>query len=313
MRQLQLFTTTELAAMRDRTASRSYSPAGEAFRREHARHRAWGLSHRHAERLRRARGPVTTGGIDPMLPSSSGSAAQMPPDQSTRLPEASEFPAPHDAASGTNNTVDHSGPPTKEAPRQTRIRIAADTQPRRPKTHTRAATGISLVPNKESVIGGRASSRPKRTTTAGRKAHHPSPTRSAPPRQPRAGRQRRIADRSRGPPERATLLRLGLARWPPVAGPATPRPPTPRHASDSGATPLRPGGPSHHHPNALLRPMSRSPIATGRFPRGPPASAWPARAGPPDTARNAARRPRRRLCRQRNDQAGWRAITPKRR
>jgi hypothetical protein len=56
MRQLQLFTTTELAAMRDRTASRSYSPAAEEFRREHERHRAWGLTQRHAERLRRSRG-----------------------------------------------------------------------------------------------------------------------------------------------------------------------------------------------------------------------------------------------------------------
>src|ERR1700754_123553 len=56
MRQLQFFTTTELAVMRDRTASRSYSPAGEEFRREHRRHRAWGLTQRHAERLHRIHG-----------------------------------------------------------------------------------------------------------------------------------------------------------------------------------------------------------------------------------------------------------------
>ncbi|REG01234.1 hypothetical protein DFJ67_7314 [Asanoa ferruginea] len=71
MRQLQFFTTTELAAMRDRTASRSYSPAGEEFRREHERHRAWGLTRRHAERLRRLRGSdcephtPTAAGINP--------------------------------------------------------------------------------------------------------------------------------------------------------------------------------------------------------------------------------------------------------
>jgi hypothetical protein len=53
MRQLQLFTTTPLAAMRDRTASRHYSAARDKFRREHERHRAWGLARRHAERLRR--------------------------------------------------------------------------------------------------------------------------------------------------------------------------------------------------------------------------------------------------------------------
>ena len=51
MRQLQLFTTTQLAGMRNRTLSRRYSPAGEEFRREHERHRAWGLARRHAERL----------------------------------------------------------------------------------------------------------------------------------------------------------------------------------------------------------------------------------------------------------------------
>ncbi len=41
--------------MRDRTASRRYSPQGEEFRRDHARHRAWGLARRHAERLRQLR------------------------------------------------------------------------------------------------------------------------------------------------------------------------------------------------------------------------------------------------------------------
>lgn len=41
--------------MRDRTASRSYSPAHDEFRRVHERHRAWGLAQRHAEKLRRLR------------------------------------------------------------------------------------------------------------------------------------------------------------------------------------------------------------------------------------------------------------------
>ena len=42
--------------MRDRTKSRRYSPEREEFRRTHARHRAWGLAQRHAERLRQLRG-----------------------------------------------------------------------------------------------------------------------------------------------------------------------------------------------------------------------------------------------------------------
>ena len=55
MRQLQLFTTAELARMRDRTASRNHSPARSEFRRVHEGRRAWGLARRHAERLRHAR------------------------------------------------------------------------------------------------------------------------------------------------------------------------------------------------------------------------------------------------------------------
>ncbi|REF96819.1 hypothetical protein DFJ67_2812 [Asanoa ferruginea] len=55
--------------MRDRTAARNYSAAGEEFRREHQRHRAWGLTRRHAERLRRAADrdsrPPAAGGNSP--------------------------------------------------------------------------------------------------------------------------------------------------------------------------------------------------------------------------------------------------------
>jgi hypothetical protein len=41
--------------MRDRTASRNYSAEREEFRREHERHREWGLRRRHAEKLQRIR------------------------------------------------------------------------------------------------------------------------------------------------------------------------------------------------------------------------------------------------------------------
>ena len=55
MRQLQLFTTAELSRMRDRTASRNYSPERDEFRRVHEHHRAWGLVQRHGQRLRHLR------------------------------------------------------------------------------------------------------------------------------------------------------------------------------------------------------------------------------------------------------------------
>jgi len=56
IRQLQLFTTAELAKMRDRTKARNYSAERDEFRRTHERHRAWGLARRHAEKLRRLYG-----------------------------------------------------------------------------------------------------------------------------------------------------------------------------------------------------------------------------------------------------------------
>ena len=45
VRQLQFFTTAELAGMRDRTASRNYSAERDEFRREHERQRDWGQCH----------------------------------------------------------------------------------------------------------------------------------------------------------------------------------------------------------------------------------------------------------------------------
>ncbi|MEU4236657.1 hypothetical protein [Actinoplanes sp. NPDC026619] len=50
MRQMSLFSRAEIAAMRDRTASRNYSPEMEEFRREHKIRRAFGKARRHEER-----------------------------------------------------------------------------------------------------------------------------------------------------------------------------------------------------------------------------------------------------------------------
>src|SRR5687768_13907458 len=67
MRQLALFTVAELSAMRDRSRSRRYSPANEQFRREHARHRAWGLTRRHTEKLRRDQERRNEAALEPAL------------------------------------------------------------------------------------------------------------------------------------------------------------------------------------------------------------------------------------------------------
>ena len=90
MRQLQLFSGAEVAAMRDRTERRNYSPQGDAFRRDHKRRPAFGLEQRHALRARRLR--------DGELVSQNG----------FRVHRRSDAPAPDRPASA----VTTSGPPT---------------------------------------------------------------------------------------------------------------------------------------------------------------------------------------------------------
>ncbi len=50
-RQLEFFSRSELASMRDRTKARNYSPEAEQFRRDHKRHRDWGLTQRHGFKM----------------------------------------------------------------------------------------------------------------------------------------------------------------------------------------------------------------------------------------------------------------------
>src|ERR1700760_3457418 len=88
MRQLQFFSAKELAVMRDRTKAPSYSPTAEEFRRDHERHRAWGLTQRYARKerdaQRRHRGParIGLGDLEPersaQAQTSCASAARLP-------------------------------------------------------------------------------------------------------------------------------------------------------------------------------------------------------------------------------------------
>lgn len=114
--QLQIFTTSQLAKMRDPTASRSYSPGRDEFRRTHERHRAWGLARRHAERLRHVRGRAG----DPSTAATTRPGRTSQPD-SPRRPEPT---CPRQATSA---------PPTRKTPDQPRLKATArDTSPRHP-------------------------------------------------------------------------------------------------------------------------------------------------------------------------------------
>jgi hypothetical protein len=53
-----LFTAAETASMRDSTQRRNYSAEAERFRREQVGRRAWGLTQRHARKMRRLHGSV---------------------------------------------------------------------------------------------------------------------------------------------------------------------------------------------------------------------------------------------------------------
>ena len=139
MRQLQLFTTAELARMRDRTKSRNYSPGRDQFRREHERHREWGLARRHAERLRQVRnnpghpptahitapppqtpGPATTGPSRPTSTPITPTSQHKPPTTSPPPPiNQQRLATASDPAAATSRPVrcnEQGGLETSRAP-----------------------------------------------------------------------------------------------------------------------------------------------------------------------------------------------------
>src|SRR5689334_7666783 len=114
-----LFTRSQVAEMRDRTLSRRYSPAAEEFRREHERHRAWGLAQRHALTLRHLHGGCAGAAPSPGSP---------PPAQ----PATTEAQVPHASGEQTTpaTTVDRQAPRPAIAPNATSAHPAqpADTE-----------------------------------------------------------------------------------------------------------------------------------------------------------------------------------------
>jgi hypothetical protein len=104
MRQLALFTVAELSAMRDRSRSRRYSPANEQFRREHARHRAWGLARRHAEKLRRAQERRDEAALEPAPSQPPAASEQAVPFADDPGPDGRDTMTDRPPVSGTDRT-----------------------------------------------------------------------------------------------------------------------------------------------------------------------------------------------------------------
>ncbi|WP_426503576.1 hypothetical protein ACPPVO_38955 [Dactylosporangium sp. McL0621] len=85
-----LFSRAEITAMYDVTRRRNYSPAGEKFRKEHKRHRDWGLAQRYDKKLRDKFGSVEA--ADAYFEERAREAlAPMPPES---LAEQAECPVP---------------------------------------------------------------------------------------------------------------------------------------------------------------------------------------------------------------------------
>ncbi|PRY33296.1 hypothetical protein CLV70_101458 [Pseudosporangium ferrugineum] len=102
--------------MRDRTASRNHSPCSESFRRTHEKHRAWGLTRRHATRLRhlteRATHPPSPHDdrhpSDPYRPSQAATPSQAPPPPPTT---SQTPPPPTTSRTPPPPTTSHTPPP----------------------------------------------------------------------------------------------------------------------------------------------------------------------------------------------------------
>src|SRR3954452_22533806 len=90
--------------MYDATRRRNYSPAGERFRKEHQRHRDWGLEQRHRKKLcdlygsveaaeacfaERARAALAPAAPEPLVEQSELSAPPVPPVEQAECPASS--------------------------------------------------------------------------------------------------------------------------------------------------------------------------------------------------------------------------------
>jgi len=153
MRQLQLFTPAALAEMRDRTAARNYSPAREQFRREHARHRTWGLIQRHAQRLARQHHKSCTHAPAPR--SQRETADATPPAQNSQ-------PTHPEHSGRDHHTPD---PATTHTGQRAAPAAITDTRPARPhpETHNtgarldQRATKIHIPPVRQVAVKNRKS------------------------------------------------------------------------------------------------------------------------------------------------------------
>jgi len=175
VRQLQFFTSAQMAQMRDRTASRNYSPERDAFRRVHERHRAWGLDRRYAakrQRLQAAlRAPATgdavgsgtesparqaiTGGPGAAVVSEEQRAAVMaPPRVSAELDSQQPTAPPHISPEADSRQPTATTAPLQVSPEADSRQSSATTAPPQvsPEADSRQPSSITAMPDVSSEL-----------------------------------------------------------------------------------------------------------------------------------------------------------------
>jgi hypothetical protein len=101
--------------MRDRTKSRRYSPAKEAFRREHERHRAWGLAQRHSRKLRELHGGDGIVALTAAMLGRAGHACDLPTAEPPQPPPMEEPPVGRPFSAERSLRVAEKGVPSPAA------------------------------------------------------------------------------------------------------------------------------------------------------------------------------------------------------
>jgi hypothetical protein len=240
VRQLQFFTSAQMAVMRDRTARQNYSAEAEEFRREHARHREWGLVQRHGEKLRRLRNSRRDSQAASMA---EGQGDAHPACPEPALLEQQVRPTPA-AGAATGREVSRRRGRRNTPPGPARQRPRGRTGPSRPTTAETDRTGPARNTGSNRPGNGRAS--PAVRSHRAVLAVYPIPTVNYSPRNAYASRG--LAAPASNAHLRRPPRKEHPARPPPwngafIASPALP-PADPDGAQSAGSNPGRPARPS---------------------------------------------------------------------
>jgi hypothetical protein len=221
MRQLELLTPAQLATMRDRTRRRNYSAAAEGFRDTHQRHRAWGLTQRHARKLSRLYG--TTANASTELRRRADELA--PPSAPTRTaePTASETVTPEQVGSGP--LLPDRGHDAARDCDPSRPSRPATTGPRPGQRRIRFGRPARQHPGRPGKQRGEATNRMRRPARCPRPETDPEPPEKSRTKTPGPGRQKecRPPAENTDPPDGSVPPKRLPRTGPAVISPATRR------------------------------------------------------------------------------------------